>query len=83
MDLVGNVEGCDCIIVDDMIDTAGYFQYKKLNFMQCYICKFVGTLCTAAKHLRDNGARNVYAFASHGIINSLCICSRFILTIKF
>ena len=23
MDLVGNVEGCDAIIVDDMIDTAG------------------------------------------------------------
>lgn len=23
MDLVGNIEDCDCIIVDDMIDTAG------------------------------------------------------------
>lgn len=23
MELVGNVQGCDCIIIDDMIDTAG------------------------------------------------------------
>ena len=23
MDLVGSVDGCDCILVDDMIDTAG------------------------------------------------------------
>jgi len=23
MDLVGHVKGCDCILVDDMIDTAG------------------------------------------------------------
>lgn len=23
MDLVGSVDGCDCVIVDDMIDTAG------------------------------------------------------------
>ena len=50
MDLVGNVEGSDCIIVDDMIDTAG-------------------TLCKAAQHLADHGARNVYAFASHGLFN--------------
>ncbi|KAF1787779.1 Ribose-phosphate pyrophosphokinase, N-terminal domain [Phytophthora cactorum] len=50
MDLVGQVEGSDCIIVDDMIDTAG-------------------TLCKAAQHLGDHGARNVYAFASHGLFN--------------
>lgn len=50
MDLVGNVEGSDCIIIDDMIDTAG-------------------TLCKAAQHLVDHGARNVYAFASHGLFN--------------
>lgn len=50
MDLVGNVEGSDCIIVDDMIDTAG-------------------TLCKTAQHLTDRGARNVYAFASHGLFN--------------
>ncbi|OQR98599.1 ribose-phosphate pyrophosphokinase [Achlya hypogyna] len=50
MDLVGNVSGSDCIIVDDMIDTAG-------------------TLCKAAQHLADHGARNVYAFASHGLFN--------------
>ena len=51
MDLVGHVDGCDCILVDDMIDTAG-------------------TLCAAANELREMGARNVYAYASHGLFNS-------------
>jgi ribose-phosphate pyrophosphokinase len=50
MDLVGSVEGADCVIVDDMIDTAG-------------------TLCTAAANLKTNGARRVYAFASHGLFS--------------
>lgn len=50
MDLVGSVEGCDVIIVDDMIDTAG-------------------TLCKAAKELKQRGANKVYAFASHGIFS--------------
>lgn len=49
-DLVGNVDGCDCIIVDDMIDTAG-------------------TLCAAANELRSFGARRVFAFATHGLLN--------------
>lgn len=50
MDLVGSVEGCDAIIVDDMVDTAG-------------------TLCAAAKMLKDSGARRVFAFASHGVFS--------------
>ena len=50
MELVGNVEGKVCILVDDMIDTAG-------------------TLCEAAKVLKDNGAKKVYAFASHGLFS--------------
>lgn len=49
MDLVGNVQGCDCILVDDMVDTAG-------------------TLCKAAEMLKEFGARNVYAFCSHGVL---------------
>ena len=50
MDLVGSVDGCDAIIVDDMVDTAG-------------------TLCKAAEMLQQQGARRVYAFASHGVFS--------------
>jgi ribose-phosphate pyrophosphokinase len=50
MELVGNVSGNDCIIIDDMIDTAG-------------------TLCLAAEILHQNGAKKVYAFATHGVFS--------------
>ena len=50
MDLVGSVKDCDCIIVDDMIDTAG-------------------TLCKASDVLLANGARRVFAFATHGLLS--------------
>jgi len=50
MDLVGDVKNCDCILVDDMIDTAG-------------------TLCKAADVLVEQGARRVFAFASHGLLS--------------
>ena len=50
MDLVGTVNGCDVIIVDDMIDTAG-------------------TLCEAARVLKEYGARRVFAFATHGLFS--------------
>ena len=50
MELVGSVDGKVCIIIDDMIDTAG-------------------TLCEAAKLLKEKGAKKVYAFASHGLFS--------------
>jgi ribose-phosphate pyrophosphokinase len=50
MELVGNVEDKDCIIIDDMIDTAG-------------------TLCFAAKILKEHGAKRVFACASHALLN--------------
>jgi ribose-phosphate pyrophosphokinase len=50
MNLIGDVTGKDCIIVDDMIDTAG-------------------TLCGAARALRDNGAKRVVAVATHGVFS--------------
>jgi ribose-phosphate pyrophosphokinase len=51
MVLIGDVRGRTCVIVDDMIDTAG-------------------TLCTAADLLKnEGGAKDVYAFATHGLFS--------------
>jgi ribose-phosphate pyrophosphokinase len=50
MHIIGEIRGRDCIIVDDMIDTAG-------------------TLCNAAKALAENGARRVYACATHPVLS--------------
>jgi ribose-phosphate pyrophosphokinase len=50
MNIVGDVEGKDVCIIDDIIDTAG-------------------TLVEAAKTLRENGAKKIYAFSTHGILS--------------
>ncbi|MBR6162989.1 ribose-phosphate pyrophosphokinase [bacterium] len=52
--LLGDVKGKDCILYDDMIDTAG-------------------TITEAAKMLDDNGARNIYICAAHGLFNGSAI----------
>lgn len=54
MELVGDVSGNDCIIIDDMIDTAG-------------------TLCMAAEILKQNGARKISAFSTHGVFSGRAI----------
>ena len=54
MHIIGEVEGRTCILVDDMVDTAG-------------------TLCHAAKALKDHGAAQVYAYCTHPILSGKAI----------
>ena len=49
--LVGDVQGCDAVMVDDLVSTAG-------------------TICSAAKLLKEHGTRDVYAAITHGTITS-------------
>src|SRR3989344_1886534 len=50
MTIIGNVEGKNCIIVDDMIDTGG-------------------TVIKAAEILKQKGAEEIWAVATHGIFS--------------
>jgi ribose-phosphate pyrophosphokinase len=50
MHVIGEVEGKDCLLADDMIDTAG-------------------TMAEAARALKERGARDVYACATHAILS--------------
>ncbi len=50
MQLIGNVEGADVVLIDDLIDTAG-------------------TICRAAKIIKDKGAKSVRAICTHGVLS--------------
>jgi ribose-phosphate pyrophosphokinase len=50
MNIIGEVEGKSCVLVDDMVDTAG-------------------TLCHAAKALKDQGAKRVVAYITHPVLS--------------
>lgn len=50
MNVIGEIEGRECVIIDDMIDTAG-------------------TLTSAAKALKEQGARSVSAAATHAVLS--------------
>jgi ribose-phosphate pyrophosphokinase len=50
MHIIGDVKGETCVIIDDMIDTAG-------------------TLCNAATALKEHGAKEVYAYATHPVLS--------------
>ncbi len=54
MHIIGEVQGRECVIIDDMVDTAG-------------------TLCLAAKALKDHGAAKVYAYCSHPVLSGKAI----------
>jgi ribose-phosphate pyrophosphokinase len=50
MNIIGEVEGRPCVMIDDMVDTAG-------------------TLCKAAKALKDRGAASVAAYITHAVLS--------------
>lgn len=50
MHIIGDVQDRTCVIVDDLVDTAG-------------------TLCQAAKALKDNGAAAVVAYCTHPVLS--------------
>lgn len=54
MNIIGDVSGRECVIVDDLVDTAG-------------------TLCLAAKALKDNGAISVKAYCTHPVLSGKAI----------
>ncbi len=54
MHVIGDVSGRDCIIIDDMVDTAG-------------------TLCLAAKALKEVGAGQVVAYCTHPVLSGKAV----------
>ena len=50
MNIIGDVEGRTCILIDDIVDSAG-------------------TLCNAAAALKQQGATDVYAYCTHGVLS--------------
>jgi ribose-phosphate pyrophosphokinase len=50
MNIIGEVEGKSCVLVDDLVDTAG-------------------TLCHAARALKDVGAKRVVAYITHPVLS--------------
>jgi ribose-phosphate pyrophosphokinase len=50
MNIIGEVEGNTCVLIDDMVDTAG-------------------TLCVAARILKEEGAKRVVAYITHAVLS--------------
>ena len=54
MNIIGDVEGRPCILIDDIVDSGG-------------------TLCNAAEALLNNGATEVYAYTTHGVLSGKAV----------
>lgn len=53
-EIIGNVENKNCILIDDIVDTAG-------------------TICGAAKLLREKGAKKITAYITHAVLSGKAI----------
>ncbi|HET7174512.1 MAG TPA: ribose-phosphate diphosphokinase [Gammaproteobacteria bacterium] len=56
MNIIGEVAGKTCVIVDDLVDTAG-------------------TLCIAAKALKEQGAAKVMAYITHPVLSGKAVAN--------
>jgi ribose-phosphate pyrophosphokinase len=54
MHVIGEVEGKTCVLIDDMVDTAG-------------------TLCQAARVLKERGAERVVAYITHAVLSGSAV----------
>ena len=54
MHIIGDVEGRTCVLIDDLVDTAG-------------------TLCEAARALKEHGATKVVAYCTHPVLSGAAI----------
>src|SRR5580658_5726155 len=54
MNIIGEVAGKSCVLIDDMVDTAG-------------------TLCLAAKALKEEGAARVVAYITHAVLSGKAV----------
>src|SRR5882724_205853 len=50
MNIIGDVDGRICVLIDDIVDSAG-------------------TLCNAAAALKQQGATEVFAYSTHGVLS--------------
>jgi ribose-phosphate pyrophosphokinase len=56
MNIIGDVEGRTCVLIDDLVDTAG-------------------TLCQAAKALKEHGAARVVAYCTHAVLSGPAVAN--------
>ncbi len=56
MNVIGDVEGRTCVLVDDLVDTAG-------------------TLCEAARALKEHGAVRVVAYCTHPVLSGPAVAN--------
>ena len=54
MNIIGDVSGRFCVLIDDIVDSAG-------------------TLCNAARALTEQGAREVVAYCTHGVLSGAAL----------
>ncbi|MFH0971126.1 MAG: ribose-phosphate pyrophosphokinase [Candidatus Micrarchaeota archaeon] len=54
LNVIGDVKGKVCVLIDDIIDTAG-------------------TICNGAVALRQKGAKDIYAYGTHGVLSGQAV----------